>query len=45
MFLLYKNYPRKFDKKLKESIFNAHKFSNYRNNKFILLLQKGFSSL
>ena len=32
---------RKFDKKLKEILFNTYKFSNYDNNKFNLLLQKG----
>ena len=32
---------RKFDKKLIEILFNTYKFSNYDNNKFNLLLQKG----
>ena len=36
-----KNYQYKFDKKLKERIFNTHRFSNHDNTKFILLLQKG----
>ena len=36
-----KNYQRKFDKKLKERLFNTYKFSNHDNNKFILLSQKG----
>ena len=35
-----KNYQYKFDEKLKERFFNAHKFSNYDNTKFILLLQR-----
>ena len=38
----YKNYQHKCDKKLKERFFNAYKFSNHGNNKFILLLQKVF---
>ena len=37
-----KNYQHKFDKMLKERFFNTCKFSNHSNNKFILLLQKGF---
>ena len=36
-----KNYQCKFDEKLKEQFFNTYKFSNLKNNKFILLLQKG----
>ena len=36
-----KSYQRKFDEKLKGTFFNAYKFSNHDNNKFILLLQKG----
>ena len=32
---------RKFDKKLIEILFNTYKFSNYDNNEFNLLLQKG----
>ena len=36
-----KGYQRKFDEKLKERFFNTYKFSNYDNNKFILLLRKG----
>ena len=32
----------KFDEKLKEQFLNSFKCSNYDNNKFILLLQKGF---
>ena len=36
-----KNYQRKFDRKLKEQIFNTFEFSNHNNNKFILLLRKG----
>ena len=36
-----KNYQQKFVEKLKEQVFNTHKFSNQHNNKFILLLQKG----
>ena len=36
-----KNYQHKFDEKLKERYFNAYKFSNHDNNKFILLLRKG----
>ena len=35
-----KNYRRRFDEKLKERFFNTYKFSNYDNNKFILLLRK-----
>ena len=35
-------YQEKFDEKLKERYFNAPKFSNHDNNKFDLLLQKGF---
>ena len=30
-----------FDEKLKQRIFDAYKFSNHGNNKFILLLWKG----
>ena len=37
-----KNYQCKFDEKLKEQFFNTYKFSNHDNNKFILLLRKGF---
>ena len=37
-----KNHQQKFDEKLNEQFFNAYKFSNHDNNKFILLLQKGF---
>ena len=33
-----KSYQRKLDKKLKERFFNTYKFSNYDNNKFILLI-------
>ena len=36
-----RNCQIKFDEKLKERFFNTYKFSNYDNNKFILLLQKG----
>ena len=36
-----KGYRRKFDEKLKERFFNTENFSNYGNNKFILLLRKG----
>ena len=32
------NHQHKFDEKLKEQFFNAYKFSNHDNNKFILLL-------
>ena len=39
--LCNKNCQRKFDEKLKERFFNAYKFSNHDNNKFILLLRKG----
>ena len=35
------NYQQKFDEKLKERFFNAYKFSNLDNNRFILLLWKG----
>ena len=31
-----KSYQRKFDGKLEERFFNAYKFSNHDNNKFIL---------
>ena len=31
---------RKFDEKLKGQFFNAYKFSNHGNNKFVLFLQK-----
>ena len=37
-----KNYQQKFDEKSKEQFFNTYKFSNQDNNKFILLLGKGF---
>ena len=37
-----KSYQRKFDEKLKEWYFNTYKFSNHDNNKFILVLWKGF---
>ena len=33
-----KNYQHKFDAKLKERFFNTYKFSNHKNNKFVLLL-------
>ena len=36
-----KSYQRQFDEKLEERSFNIYKFSNYDNNKFILLLQAG----
>ena len=36
-----KSYQRQFDEKLEERSFNINKFSNYDNNKFILLLQAG----
>ena len=36
-----KSSQRKFDKKLKERIFNTYKFSNHYNNEFILFFQKG----
>ena len=36
-----KNYQNKFDENLKEQFFNAYKFFNCDNNKFILLLRKG----
>ena len=36
-----RNCQIKFDEKLKERFFNTYKFSNYDNNKFTLLLQKG----
>ena len=41
MFLCNKIDQHKFDEKLKEQIFDANKFSNHDNNKFILLLEKG----
>ena len=36
-----KNYPHKFDEKLKERFFNTYKYSNHNNNNFVLLLWKG----
>ena len=36
------NYQHKFYEKLKERFFNTYIFSNLDNNRFILLLQKGF---
>ena len=33
-----KSYQRKFNKKLKERLFNTYKFSNHDNNKFTLSL-------
>ena len=36
-----KSYQHKFDKMLKGRFFNAYKFSNHNNDKFILLLRKG----
>ena len=36
-----KNYQQKFDEKLKKRFFNAYKFSNEDNIRFILLLRKG----
>ena len=36
-----KSSQRKFDKKLKERIFNTYKFSNHDNNEFILFFPKG----
>ena len=38
--LCNKNCQRKFGEKLKEQFLNTYKFSNYDNNKFILLLRK-----
>ena len=38
-----KNDQHKFDEMLKERFFNAYKFSNLNNKKFILLLRKGVS--
>ena len=35
-----KNYQIKFNEKLKDRFFNAYKFSNHDNDKFILLLWK-----
>ena len=35
-----KNYPQKFDEKLKEQFFNTYKFSNHDNNNFVVLFQK-----
>ena len=40
-FCCNKNYQHKFGENLKERSFNTYKFSNYDNNKFILLLRKG----
>ena len=37
-----KNHEEKFDEKLEERFLDSQKFSNYDNNKFILLLRKGF---
>ena len=37
-----KNYQHEFDEKLKDRLSNTYKFSNYDNNKFILLLEKMF---
>ena len=36
-----KNYQQNLDEILKKRFFNSCKFSNYDNNKFILLLWKG----
>ena len=36
-----KNYPQKFDEKLKERFLNIYKFSNHDKNKFVLLLPIG----
>ena len=36
-----KNYPQKFDEKLKERFLNTRKFSNHDKNKFVFLLPKG----
>ena len=36
-----RSYQQKFDEKLKKQFCNTYKFSNYDNNKFILLLRKG----
>ena len=36
-----KNYQQKFDEKLKERFLKTYKYSNYNNNKLILLLRKG----
>ena len=35
-----KKHQQKFDKRLKDRFFKTYKFSNYKNKKFILLLQK-----
>ena len=35
-----KNYPQKFDEKLKEQFFNTYKSSNHDNNNFVVLFQK-----
>ena len=39
-----KTYQHKFDENLKERFFVTHKFCNYDNNSFILLLHKGVYS-
>ena len=39
MFMLQQNYQQNFDEKWKERFFNACKFYNYDNDKFILLLR------
>ena len=36
-----KRYQHRFDEKSKERFFNTYKFSNNKNNKFILLLRNG----
>ena len=36
-----KNYPWKFDEKLKDLFFNTYKTSNHYKNNIILLLSKG----
>ena len=41
MFMFIKNYQQNFDEKLEKQFLNTYKYSNYDNNKFILLLRKG----
>ena len=36
-----RNYPKKFDEKLKNRFANTYKFNNYGISKFISVLQKG----
>ena len=41
VYIIFINYKKRFDEKLKKRFVNTYKFSNHDINKFILLLRKG----